>query len=335
MSWKRKLLIAITILLAVLILICGTAMGVIFHYLNQVTIEPNEPITSIDSIPDEIDPTDDPTIPDSPPEELDEVEKNLVDNAGRQVLSSSKVTNILLIGTDGRTPQERGRSDSMMLVSINKASKKIYITSIMRDIYVDIPGVSKNNRINAAYSGGGASLLMKTVEHNLKVKVDKYVSINFNSFEKLVDYFGGIEITVTSAEATQIKGISRGGTYVLNGAQALQYARIRHVGNADFQRTERQRTVLNRLIDKCRSMNITQLGEVLDFVLPNVATNMSKSEMFEYIVSSPTYFSYGIVNQRIPIDDSWKGIRVRGMSVLSIDFGKNYKFLRETVYSGT
>ena len=334
MSWKKKLLTGAAVLMAVVLLVCGIGVGIILHYISKINFDDGTVggNASLGSIYDE---EVNSGIPDSPSSEIDDLESAIEENTGGEVLDSKDVINVLLIGTDRRNPNERGRSDSMMLVSLNKVTKKIYVTSIMRDTYVDIPGVSNNNRINAAYSFGGASLLMDTVERNFRVKVDKYVSVDFESFKKLVDYFGGVEITVSDAEAGQINGLDKGGTYLLNGEQALAYARIRYVGQGDFERTERQRRVLNILIDKCRSLSVFELGEIMDLLLPQVTTNMSKSEIFGHVLASPSYASYQIINQRIPCDGSWRYMTIRGMSVLGIDFEENFEFLKSTVYAGT
>ena len=191
------------------------------------------------------------------------VESNITSYSG--LLDESYVKNVLLIGTDGRTASDRGRSDTMILLSINSKTDEIFLTSLMRDSYVDISGYGWN-KLNAAYSFGGPELLIDTIQRNFDVKVTDYIAVNFNAFAAVVDAVDGVEINVSDSEAEAINQIlhdevnelmgdaidsdylSSGGKYKLNGKQALSYARIRYVGNADFERTERQREVLSKLL---------------------------------------------------------------------------------------
>jgi len=190
-------------------------------------------------------------------------------------MNSSDVRNILLIGSDTRNADERGRTDSMILLSINSTTKEITMTSFMRDMYVNIKGIDADgndidtwSKLNAAYVYGGAELLMDTIEYNFDIAVDDYVYIDFLSFVDIVDAVGGIELDISDEEAEGMKppmaeqnkllGNKKGTDYLdkggkklhVNGNQALAYARLRYVGNADFQRTERQRTVITKIIEK-------------------------------------------------------------------------------------
>ena len=120
-------------------------------------------------------------------------------------LKAKGVTNILLIGNDSRTAGEDGRSDAMILLSISDKTKTIHMTSLLRDMYVDIPG-HDGNRLNAAYSFGGAELLMETVEANLDVEVNRFVQVNFQAFADVVDAVGGVDLEVTNEEVLLING---------------------------------------------------------------------------------------------------------------------------------
>ena len=132
---------------------------------------------------------------------------NVVENGERNepshsLYTSPSVRNILLIGTDSRG-EDRGRSDSMILMSINSKSNKISLVSLMRDTYVQIPGYG-GDKLNAAYSYGGPELLMDTIEENLYIKIDDYFTVNFISFANIVDAVGGVEIKVNEDEADAI-----------------------------------------------------------------------------------------------------------------------------------
>ena len=112
-------------------------------------------------------------------------------------LKQEGVTNVLLIGNDSRDAGEDGRSDAMILLSISNETKTIHLTSLLRDMYVDIPG-HDGNRLNAAYAYGGSKLLMETIEENFDIEVNRYMLVNFQAFANLVDAVGGVELDVTN-----------------------------------------------------------------------------------------------------------------------------------------
>lgn len=250
---------------------------------------------------------------------------------------SDKVKNILLIGSDGRTVNERGRSDSMIILSINEETGQIVMTSLMRDIYLHIPVVDKYNRINAAYAYGGVSLLVKTIEENFKIRIDKFVRINFTGFEKVVDTLGGVDVKLNADEIrfVGLEGKAQPGVVHLTGATALKFCRCRYLPRngltGDFARTSRQREFLTLVSDKLRTMSIGEINDLLNQFLPEVSTNLTKNELLSMLAKINTYFSYDIKSYSIPISGSWKYASVRGMSVLSIDFKKNYEALEKMI----
>lgn len=264
------------------------------------------------------------------------------------LLSSSSVKNILLIGTDSRG-EDRGRSDSMILLSINSKTDKITMCSLMRDMYVQIPGYG-SNKLNAAYSYGGPELLMDTIEENLYIEIDDYVTVNFVSFANIVDAVGGVEIKVSDNEADAMnvllqspEGVSffgepseadlldGGGTYNLSGKQALCYSRLRYVGNADFERTQRQRKVLEAIIKK--AANPVRIGSVAKEALPSMNTNMSKLKMYLLSLRGPGFLlGYDVEQMRIPADDTYWSSDIDGMSVLEVDFEENIDLIEDKLY---
>lgn len=290
---------------------------------------------------DENQDTDESDLPDSSAEEIAkleaEIRKNMEDKS-IPIKDDDKVLNILLIGSDTRSQKERGRSDSMILISINKKTKKIVATSLLRDIYLKIPG-KRNNRMNAAYSFGGADLLMDTIQKNFKVKIDRYVSVDFMSFVDIIDQVGGVTIDVTPREAKAINlnlagdTIVSSGVQVLNGRQALGYSRLRSVGYCDFDRTARQRRVLEQVYNKVKGLNLIQLNDLLNKILPGITTNLSEGEILYQILSLPKYFKYDIDQWSIPEKTSYKDMRIRGMSVLGIDFKENINKLQKKILS--
>ncbi len=287
---------------------------------------------------------------DASPEQISSAEeairKNMEDKS-TSVLSDKNVFNILLIGTDNRKVGENSRSDAMILLSINKKSKTITSASLLRDIYLQIPG-KNNNRLNAAYAYGGPNLLMNTIEQNFKVSVDRYASVDFYVFMDIIDAVGGVTIEVTDkeipiinnylAELNSLRGEKEGTDYLqeagvlkLNGKQALAYARNRYIGT-DFERTARQRRVLNEALQKVKKLNLIQLNSLLNKLLPQITTNLTEGEIFSMILSIPKYAGYKMDQSHIPVDNSYQFMRIRGMDVITLNFDKNIKALQEQLY---
>lgn len=261
-----------------------------------------------------------------------------------EILFSENVFNILLIGSDGRKKDGGGRSDTNILVSINSSTKEITMTSLMRDSYVAIPG-HENNRINAAYAYGGAKLLLKTIKTNFGVQVEKFAAVDFYAFIDIIDMIGGVDIEISDAEAEmmnqyiwevnrseELDQLEGGGTTHLNGTQALAYVRLRKVGNADFERTQRQRTVLAKIFEKVKKMNLLQLNELLRTLLPEIKTNMSEKEILNFLMKAPEYLQYDLKTLRIPADGTYESRRIRGMAVLEVDLDKNREILAQEIY---
>lgn len=269
-------------------------------------------------------------------------------------ISRSYVKSVLVIGTDGRTTEEQGRSDSMILLSFNSRSNKIILTSFMRDCYVNIAGYGMD-KLNAAYSYGGAELLMDTIESNFNIKINDYVTVNFISFAGLIDAVGGIDIDVTADEAQEINNILFSevnqlmgddqwadfleiidGIMHLNGKQALSYARIRYVGNSDFERTSRQREVITKIIPKI--VNPVSVSRIVKNVVPKVNTNMSSLGMYFLSLKVPFSIGYDIEQIQIPAENTFYPEDVwcddgTTQSVLQVDFNANYNILEDTIFS--
>ena len=242
----------------------------------------------------------------------------------------------------------------MILVSINTRTHEFVTTSIMRDCYVEIPGYGWN-KLNAAYAFGGADLLMETIENNFRVRIDDYVGIDFLSFASIVDSVGGLDMEVSNEEAGEINIILQaelndimgddryadllesGGFLHLNGKQALAYSRIRNVGNSDFERTGRQRKVIELMLNKVKTLKPTIFTNIATNVIPDVSTNMSTLEMYLYSLRMPFALSYDRKQIQVPYDgtfgaeDVWIGEDL--MNVLTVDFDANYNRLQEDVFS--
>lgn len=274
-------------------------------------------------------------------------------NRTGSAMSRSYVKSVLIIGTDGRSADEPGRSDSMILLSFNSRTNEIILTSFMRDCYVNIQGYGMD-KLNAAYSYGGASLLMDTIESNFMVEIDDYITVNFVSFAGIIDAVGGIDIDVSDEEAHEINNIlfsevnqlmgddqwadflDSGGKLHLNGKQALSFARIRYVGNSDFERTSRQREVFEKIIPK--AINPVAIGRIAKSVIPKVNTNMSTLGMYLLSLKLPFAISYDIKQLQIPAENTFYPEDVwlydgELQSVLQVDFNANYNVLEEEIFS--
>lgn len=272
-----------------------------------------------------------------------------IDSVADAPLKEDGAVNILLIGNDSRMNGEDGRSDAMILLSISSRTKKIYMTSLLRDIYVDIPGY-QGNRLNAAYSYGGAELLMETIEKNFDIPVNRYILVNFEAFANLVDAVDGIELELSAEEIEYVNGYlveynmltdrpqgtddmdpSQPGLVHLNGPQALAYCRNRYLGT-DFGRTERQRKVLTAVIGKLPSNLLTGAGDLVNGLLPNLTTNLTRNECFRLSLMAGKLFTYEIVPDSIPLQGTYWNENIRGMEVLGVDFDSNIKYLKEKIY---
>ena len=272
-----------------------------------------------------------------------------IESVATESMKEEGVVNILLIGSDARGNDLEGRSDAMILLSISDKTDKIYMTSLLRDMYVEIPGY-KNNRLNAAYSFGGPELLLETIEHNLDITVNRYVVVNFEAFAHLVDAVGGIELELSSKEIEYVNGYlveynmlmdrpqgtdnmdtSVSGLVHLNGAQALAYSRNRYLGT-DFGRTERQRKVLSAVIGKAPKALVTNPKELIEGILPNLTTNLTQGEMYHLGAMAPKFLTYDIVQSNIPIEGSYQNATIRDMAVLEVDLEVNKQYLKENLY---
>ncbi len=266
--------------------------------------------------------------------EIEVDEKNLA--------SQNKITNILLVGADKRESwKEAGRSDSVMILTIDQEHKQLKLTSLMRDMYIDIPEHGKN-RFNAAYSYGGISLLYKTITRNFGIKADGYAIVDFAAFKEVVDTIGGVEIELTDAEykyLTKAYAKTKGsvkkvqpGLNTLNGEQALAYTRIRQDAKADFGRTERQRTVLQSIFTKAKSMSIGELLRLAEKILPSIATDLTNEEITSYIMTVLTMGTTKFQQFRLPVDHSFQNQTINGMQVLVPDMQMNVQALQQFIF---
>lgn len=248
--------------------------------------------------------------------------------------TDKEIINILLIGQDKRPGEGLARSDSMIIATINKKSNSIKLTSLMRDMYVKIPGYYEN-KINAAYAYGGMGLLTTTVEENFLIKIDGCIEVDFSGFEKIIDSIGGVDINLNRDEAYYLKKSNNlsftEGINNLTGKTALEYARIRYIGNDDYERTERQRKVLVAVFDKIRDSSLKTLLEMADDILPLVTTNLKNSQILGLVTNVILMNVSEIETYRIPADGEFSPATINNMSVLVPNLLENQKLLKEFI----
>ena len=293
------------------------------------------------------------------------VETGKRDATIKATMTDKNIKNILIIGSDTRDPDAKGRTDVMMVMSVNTDKKEITLISLMRDMYLPLVGYYNDgtkmyndeepdglfrNKLNSAYVFGGPELLMDTITYNFGLEIDDYIYIDFNSFVSIVDSIGGISAEVTKEEVEAMNECTReqnrlmgnpekqdyletSGTVELNGNQTLSFARMRRVGNADFQRTQRQRIVMNKIIEKVNKVSVFKKFSFLKAVLSSLTTNMSKSDLFFYGYKAPFYLGYTVKELRIPADGDFEYGEHAGQSTLDVDIEKCRKAIKDAVYS--
>ncbi|EHK2348954.1 LCP family protein [Clostridium perfringens] len=258
------------------------------------------------------------------------------------------ITNILLLSSDARPGEDVSRSDSIMILTIDNINKKLKVTSLMRDMLVKIDGHGEE-KLNHAFAYGGPTKTIETIQNNFGIKLNNYVIVDFNAFVKVIDSINGIEVTVKDYELDELnKYILDGGgseedllpspgTYNLNGYQALSYARIRKVGNGEYERTERQRAVLQIALEKVKDMSTVKLVSLLNELFPYVKTNISLGNAMDYgftALNVGKKCNFEIEQFRVPLDSISKGgiINNKGW-VFVIDKVETSKALQEFIFN--
>ena len=341
--------VAVKVILIVLLIVLIMAAAVLLfanHYLNKINreeIQGDMTLTHLQVMEEEeITQEEDSTeIIEQVWQDFEEVKEMPMIETG------DNIVNYLLIGSDSRDMSMAGRSDAMMIVSLNKDTQKIHITSLMRACFVIYPeGLNySDGMLNWAYSWGGTEKLIETVELNFKVDIDHYVVVNFEVFKDVVDAMGGVEIEITSGEAGYINtqvvtGWVTAGKALLNGEQALAFSRCRSAsaGDNDFRRTGRQRMVIEAMIHKVGSLSLTELTALADALLPAVSTDLSNAEIMTEMVNIPEYASYAIDQMLIPMENhdgkTYTGVMYKyGAEMYAINWKTNLPALEAFINS--
>ena len=330
---KRKKKFPIWAILLIIVLIIVLLMGGVYAYVNhklskimrvdispEVVVDPSlETFETEEGLTDTIDPED-----------------IVWNNADIEVMKDKDVSNILLIGQDRREGQGRQRSDSMIICSLNKKTNKIILTSVMRDMYVPIPGYS-DNRINAAYQFGGMELLDRVLEESLGVHIDANVEVDFEGFINCMAKIGNIDMQLNEEEAKYLNDANgwnlQAGYNSLTPEQALAFSRVRYVGHSDWERTDRQRRVIISAFNNVKGLSIPELISLTDRIFPNVTTDMTNSEILGYVYTVVTNKMTTIDSNRLPAEGTYTCETLRkGMEVLVPDLKANAECLKEYIY---
>ena len=263
--------------------------------------------------------------------------------------------NFLLIGEEAIGEGNsgiNGRSDSMMVLSVNTKKNTVKLTSFMRDLYVNVPGYG-NTRLNASYQFGGSELVCKTLNENFGIYIDGYVKVNFQGFSDVIDAVGGVEVELTEDEAEYLNTtnyISKKkyrtvvpGKQTLNGNQALGYCRVRKRAcitgeNDDYGRTARQRLVISNVFDKVKKMRLFDLLGLAYDALPMITTNIPKKQIISYVKLAASMNLKKIDTFRIPADGTYTGQKVMlgnvSAQVLVPDLEANKQAILDFMYDG-
>lgn len=360
-EWRYKLPTRIlAIICAVLLILTGTVVSAAGVYvramLGMISYDDgNEDYSDVPKLPDDVKP-DDVTNEIKDPDILDLSNIELRGN-------TESVTNILLLGVDGRSSEGySARSDTNMILSVNTSKKTIKLASILRDVWVPLSGRDYDgdgefdyDKLNAAFYYGGFRMLSNTLADSFKIRIDQYIAVDFEAFEKAVDAMDGIDVELTAEEAQFIPVWSDdpdrfatpdnpdleplgydGGVYHLNGQQTLAYCRIRNLyPDSDFARQNNQRKVIDLLMQKAKNMNFATMTKVLMAVLPYVKTNMTQAELLSYASQALQYYDFEIYSDfSLPCGDGdfenqWIG---GGLGLWLTDAESSAMALHEYIY---
>lgn len=260
----------------------------------------------------------------------------------------SEITNIALFGIDSRKEKvgDVSHSDSMMILSIDKKHDKIKLSSLLRDSLVNVDGYGET-KLTHAYAYGGPELALKTINQNFNLNIEDYVTVDFSGLTEIIDSLGGIEIDVNEKEIEQINKygkeiaqimkeeytpIEEEGIQILNGHQATAYARIRKIGNGDFDRVERQKDVLVKIAEKIQDKGITSYPSLISSLIPYVQTSASTSKILGIATDCLTRGITTIDWYRFPLDGYCDVSKKHKDWALWIDNPKTTEHIHEFIY---
>lgn len=282
--------------------------------------------------------------PDGTTEQID------VSDAATDVMKENYQT-IALFGVDTRettdmTKKNAARSDAIIIACINNKTKEVKLCSVYRDCLLETAEPDSTTRkVTEAYFYGGPSGAVETLNKNLDLNITDYVTVDFKALANAIDALGGVTINVKSKEIDNLNknlqeqvevtgiysdGVWSAGEQVLNGTQAVAYARIRKVGNNDFERTQRQRAVISAMIKKAKESDLSTINKVINEVFPQIATNMSNKDL---ISLAADVFDYELTeNNGFPLSHETPTLGNKGSVVVPANLLSNVKYLHEFLY---
>ncbi|MDU4888887.1 MAG: LCP family protein [Clostridium sp.] len=258
----------------------------------------------------------------------------------------TKIKNIMLFGTDASETNDIGRSDSMMILTVDPIHNKIKVTSLMRDCYVRIPGFGED-KLNHAYAFGGPELAIRTINENFGLNIEEFATVDFSTLPKVIDILGGVEINVTPEELKDVNAViemdnwdfqkdtpwlDAPGLQTLTGEQALSYSRNRSSEGGDFARTERQRTVIEALFKKGLETPITSYPSILNKVLPSITTNMTSSDILDLGKNIVSISNGSLEQSRFPLDEYAEGGFIDEIWYLLYDREATKKHIQDYIF---
>lgn len=340
---KHKVLTAV---LAVIVVVIAAAFWFVWSKLNLLQYsEGNEqPSSAIEQSDASEAPAED-ILSEQDMEGLEEMAPTLPEG---EAMNSNTVQNILLIGTDERSDNfsTNARSDSMMILSLNKKLHTAKLVSLERGMGVPVlEGQYKGQYdwLTHIFRYGGADLLMKTVSTCFNVDVDRYVRVNFHTVAQLIDSIGGVDIELTQAEVDALNGktyknaVAKHTVVVgmnhLDGYDALQYSRLRYI-DSDWKRVQRQRNVIQAAVNATKDMSIFDINQMANDVLPLIKTNLTKTEIANLALIAPGFLGCQLDQMTLPAKGTYGSmVGMGGRHLFAVDFEKNSKILHDFLYS--
>ena len=314
------------ILIAVfsVIIICVVVLGAGYMYIRANIYKKTEPLTS---------------------EHLQAPVKTKEETIGYTEVEG--ITNVLLVGVDGIDFDEKyQRSDSMIIATLDSNKEKVKLTSLYRDTLVYIPGYGEE-KMNLAFSLGGPELVMETIKYNFDVNIEKYIMINFAGFESIIDQIGGVEIDVKEYQLHELNKyigqatgggdcpVEKAGLQILNGKQALSYARIRKGGGDDYERTERQREVLFKVAEKLQKTDVIKYFSIANKMLDYLRTNIEIMDGLNMAYTISKFSNLETEQLSIPVQELCVDEEFNGNMALRMDRYENALILNDFIFNDT
>lgn len=329
---KSTLKIILLILFSLLVTIATISALVITNYLDKINkVELNQYDVLNSESSDNIN--------------SDEVDKEEL-SSYTNIKIDKKIRNIALFGID-ESDNNIGRSDCIMILTIDTIHNKLKLSSIIRDSYVDIPSRYGKDKINHAYAFGGPTLAVKTLNNTFDLDITDFASVNFSSFPKVIDTLGGITLNITEDELQYINKyisqlnsinntnehlIETTGTQTVNGTQALAYSRIRYTEGGDFERSHRQRIVIDEAFKKGKELSITDYPKLLSQILPSIKTNLNNTELLSIALDINSLKDTELLQNRFPEDDDGEGKMIDGVYYYVFDEDKTTSKIHSFIY---